>query len=72
MQNATEAIRNCDLLIVGGTSLTVYPANSYVKRFNGKNLVIINRDKTEYDAKAELVINESLGDVFKEILKDYE
>jgi len=72
VQNAIDAIKNCDLLIVGGTSLTVYPATSYVENFNGKNLVIINRDKTDYDDKAELVINESLGDVFKEILKDYE
>lgn len=72
VQNATKAIENCDLLIVAGTSLTVYPASSYLEKFNGKNLVIINRDVTDYDTRATLVINESLGTVFTKILKDYE
>ena len=72
MQNAIQAIENCDLLIVGGTSLTVYPASSCVSKFYGENLVIINRDATDYDTRASLVINESLGTVFEEIMKDYE
>ena len=51
-------------MIVAGTSLTVNPASSLVNYFNGKNLVLINRDATPYDYKADLVINESLGKVF--------
>ncbi len=58
------------LLIVGGTSLTVYPAASFVTYFKGKNLIIINKGQTEYDKYATLVIDDSLGNVFKEILKD--
>lgn len=71
-RKAIEAIENADLLIVAGTSLTVYPANSYLNCFNGSNLVIINKEETNYDSKADLVINESLGIVFEEIMKDYE
>ena len=61
------AIANCDLLIVGGTSLTVNPASSLINYFRGKKLVLINRDATVYDYKADLVINESLGKVFSQI-----
>lgn len=70
--NAIEAIKNADMLIVGGTSLAVYPACSYLDYFKGKNLVIINRDEVEYDCNPTLVIKSSLGEVFKEIIKDYE
>ena len=62
-----KAIQNADLLIVAGTSLTVWPAASLINYFEGKNLVLINRDTTPYDKKANLVINESLGKVFNEI-----
>jgi len=72
VNNALDAIEQCDLLIVGGTSLTVYPAASYVMNFRGKNLVIINKDATEYDYRANLVIKGSLGEVFSEVMKDYE
>ncbi len=65
-----KQIANCDTLIVGGTSLTVYPAASFVTYFKGKNLIIINKGQTEYDKYATLVIDDSLGNVFKEILKD--
>lgn len=67
ISNSIKAISNADLLIVGGTSLTVYPASGLVNYFNGKALVLINRDATPYDSKANLVINDSLGNVFKEI-----
>ena len=70
--NSIEAIKNADMLIVGGTSLAVYPACSYLDYFKGKNLVIINRDEVEYDCNPTLVIKSSLGEVFKEIIKDYE
>jgi len=70
VRNIKEAIKECDLLIVGGTSLSVYPAAFFVE-FNTKNVVIINRDETDYDDKATLVINDSLGNVFAEIMKEY-
>ena len=71
-KKAVQAIEECDLLIVGGTSLAVYPASSYVRCFKGQNLVIINKEETSYDKEATLVINESLGTVFSEIMKLYE
>jgi NAD-dependent deacetylase len=64
---AIMAIANCDTLIVGGTSLTVYPASGLIRYFRGKNLVLINRDSTPYDNMATLVIHESLGKVFSNI-----
>ena len=67
LENAVYAIRNADLLIVAGTSLTVYPASGLINYFGGKNLVLINRDATPFDNSADLVINESLGKVFSEI-----
>ena len=67
VEESIRAIRNADLMIVGGTSLTVYPASGLINYFRGKNLVLINRDATPYDGRANLVINESLGDVFKEV-----
>ena len=65
--NSIFAIQNADLLIVAGTSLTVWPASSLINYFKGRNLVLINRDATPYDKKADLVINDSLGKVFNEI-----
>ncbi|MGN1370800.1 MAG: NAD-dependent protein deacylase [Candidatus Coprovivens sp.] len=61
---AIEAIKNCDLLIVAGTSLVVYPAASYIRYFNGKYLVIVNIDSTTYDSMADLVIHDKLGNIF--------
>ena len=65
---ASYKIMDADLLIVGGTSLSVYPANSLVNRriFNGK-LVIINMSETEKDDIADLVIHDSLGKVFEQL-----
>ena len=67
LRNSVKAIANADMLIVAGTSLTVQPASSLINYFNGKNLVLINRDATPYDYKADLVIKDSLGKVFAEI-----
>jgi NAD-dependent deacetylase len=61
---AEEEIANADLLIVGGTSLTVNPAASLVGMFEGEHLVIINLSPTPYDVFAELVINAPLAEVF--------
>lgn len=67
LKNSIIAIQNADLLIVAGTSLTVQPASSLINYFIGKNLILINKDYTIYDNKAVLVINDSLGEVFKEL-----
>jgi len=60
-----DAIADADLLIVAGTSLTVYPAAGLVNYYRGNKLVLINKDETPYDYKANLVIHDRLGDVFK-------
>ena len=62
---AEEAIIKADMLIVAGTSLTVEPACSLINLYKGKKLVIINKTKTPYDTKANLVINANLAEVFK-------
>ena len=67
LEKSVYSIANADLLIVGGTSLTVYPASGLINYFRDKNLVLINRDTTPFDNRADLVINESLGKVFGEI-----
>ena len=64
---AVKKIMNADTLIVAGTSLTVYPASGLINYFRGKNLILINRDVTPLDYRANLVINESLGNVLKKI-----
>ena len=65
LANSILSIKNADLLIVAGTSLTVYPASGLINYFRGKNLVLINRDSTPFNNIADLVINKSLGEVFK-------
>ncbi len=67
MNESIKLISNSDLLIVIGTSLTVYPAASLVDFYKGKNLVIINRDDTNYNNKATLVINKDIKEVFEEL-----
>ena len=66
VEGAATAIYNADLLIVAGTSLTVYPAAGLVRFFQGDRLVLINRDETPYDHAAGLVLHESLGKVFEQ------
>ena len=65
LEGAVRAIAGADLLIVGGTSLTVYPAAGLIQYYGGNRLVLINRDETPYDSQADLVLHESLGDVFR-------
>ena len=62
---AVDAISKADLMIIGGTSLIVYPAAGLINYFNGKNLVLINKDETPYDSRANLVIHDSIGKVMK-------
>jgi NAD-dependent deacetylase len=64
---ALEAIRSADLLIVGGTSLTVYPAAGLVDEFRGERLVLINRDQTGYDRRAGAVFRQSIGETLREL-----
>ena len=70
VKDTIKYISEADLLIIGGTSLNVYPATSFLKYFKGKHLVLINRDKTMYDNECDLVINDNLGKVFTEIKKE--
>ena len=70
VSEAIKEISNADLLIIGGTSLNVYPAASYLGFFGGKHMVLINRDKTPYDNRCDLVINDSLGKVFERIKEE--
>lgn len=67
LANAIKSISNADLLIIGGTSLTVYPAASLIYYFHGNNIVLINKDSTGLDSEANLVINTSLGKVFENL-----
>ena len=63
VSGAVSAIRQADLMIVAGTSLTVYPAAGLVQYFRGKHLVLINRDATPMDAQCDLVIHDKVGEV---------
>ena len=67
IEKAVTAIYNADLLIVGGTSLTVYPAAGLIRYYQGNRLVLINRDETPYDRQADLVFHESLGRIFEQL-----
>jgi NAD-dependent deacetylase len=64
VNRAVMSIRQADTLIIGGTSLCVYPAASMVRYFGGDNLVLINRDATQMDNEATLVIRENIAEVF--------
>ena len=67
MSAAIRAISKADLLIVGGTSLTVYPAAGLLQYYQGNRLVLINRDETPYDSVANLVFHTSLGEIFSQL-----
>ena len=67
MYRAARAIQAADLLIVAGTSLTVWPAAGMIQYYKGSRLVLINRDPTPYDDRADLVLHQSLGEVFSQL-----
>lgn len=70
VNNSINALRKADMLIIGGTSLTVYPAASYIREFHGKYLVVINRDSLRIKLREnDLEINDSIGKVFEELEK---
>ena len=64
---SVDYISQADTLIIGGTSLVVYPAAGLINYFNGKHLVLINKSETPYDDVATLVINDAIGEVFSQI-----
>lgn len=64
INGAVKAISESDTLIIGGTSLNVYPAAGLIRYFRGENLVIINKSPTQYDNNADLLICENIGEVF--------
>ncbi len=67
VSGAIKAISEADMLIVGGTSLTVYPAAGMLRYYRGNKLVLINKSKTAYDKDANLVLNCGLGEVFSKL-----
>ena len=67
IEKSVAAIGGADLLIVAGTSLTVYPAAGLVNYYRGSRLVLINRDATAYDSQADLVFHEKLGNIFSQL-----
>lgn len=67
INGAVRAIAEADMLIIGGTSLTVYPAAGFIDYYRGNKLVLINRDETPMDFKANLIIRDKIGEVFAAI-----
>lgn len=68
LTGAVRAISHADLLIIGGTSLAVYPAAGLVRYYQGERLVLINKDPTPYDAKADLVLRAPIGQVLAQVV----
>ena len=64
LRRSIDYIRTADVLIVGGTSLNVYPAAGLINYYRGNKLVLINLSETPYDNDADLVIHEKIGEVF--------
>lgn len=68
INETVNALINADLLIIGGTSLVVYPAASFIDYFNGDSIILINKSNTDYDSKASLVINDSIGKILSQVI----
>lgn len=71
MEAAVNYISRADMLIIGGTSLVVYPAAGLLRYYQGQKLVLVNKSNTSYDSRADLVINENIGEVFNRIQGSY-
>ena len=67
ISDAINAIASCNLLVVCGTSLVVYPAASFIRYFRGDTLAIVNRDATSYDSQCDIVIHDDLVKTFKQL-----
>lgn len=70
ISKAIDAICRCEVLIIVGTSLTVYPAAGFVRYFRGKHLVLLNKTQTQYDNMADIVINDDIKNVIIELEKN--
>lgn len=69
IQNSVQAIHDADMLIVGGTSLVVYPAAGLIDYYNGNKLVLINKDTTSKDSRADMIVRGPIGKIFSEVMK---
>ena len=69
MKKAIDAIQNADLLIIGGTSLVVYPAASFIHYFTGNSIVLMNKGQTAMDQQADIVIRDSIDKAFEQIMQ---
>jgi NAD-dependent deacetylase len=67
VSSAIRYIRNADVLIIGGTSLNVYPAAGLINYYKGNKLILVNLSSTPYDSYADLVIHEKIGEVFSQV-----
>ena len=67
IEGSIRAIERADVLIIGGTSLTVYPAASFINGYHGNKLVLINKSATPADRRANLVLNAPIGEVFSQL-----
>ena len=67
MDEAVRCIRQADMMIIGGTSLAVYPAAGLIHYFKGSVLALVNRDATPFDSHADLVLHEKIGAVFSQL-----
>ena len=70
-EKAEDEVRKASLLIIGGTSLAVYPAAGLLEYFRGQHLVLINKTPTAYDSMADLVIREPIGEVFETLMQAF-
>ena len=70
IMGAVDSISKADTLIIGGTSLIVYPAAGLINYFKGKNLILINKTKTQADSKANLVIHDSIGEILSKAVSN--
>jgi len=68
LEKSVEYISKADVLIVGGTSLAVYPAAGLINYYKGNKLILINKTETPYDGRANLIVRENIGEVFKKII----
>lgn len=68
IESTVNYISNADVLIIGGTSLVVYPAAGLIRYFKGNHLILINKSSTPYDKEADIVINDSIGNVLSNCL----
>lgn len=69
IQKSVEAISNADVLIIGGTSLAVYPAAGLIDYFRGNKIVLINKSETSKDSRADVIIQEPIGEVFRQVVE---